>query len=376
MKQETHIDKIDSEGPCHKGMGLRRHIVPVALTLVFLLLAREVYPYSTPSNDVLVDGYSIEKVADNLGGPTCLEWDDVGNLLLCDRDGGRIILFNVSDDFSRSTILDGLDEPHGLHITNSHVIISESGTLSKYDRGINWQLTNRTVLIEGVPTKNHQTNAINSFPNGTLIWHVGSTCNVCQEDDERNAALLWVDAKTGEHGVVASGVRNSFDGVWIDSMGYVFTDNGRDWDGDHPPEEINLLIEGESYGWPEDEPETPVPEGTQGPIATWTPHTSVNGIDVRPENSTLPGLAKGAGHTVYATVYGSWNTVIPKGHQILRIDFTPSFSTDGNFSGWDSEVSVFAENLGTPLPLSFSPSGELYYAIFGSGGTLYKVTST
>ena len=49
---------------------------------------------------------------------------------------------------------------------------------------------------------------------------------------------------------------------------------------------------------------------------------------------------------------------------------------NGNFSGWDSEESVFAKNLGTPLPLRFSPSGELYYAIFGGGGTLYKVVST
>lgn len=358
-------------------MGLRRHIAPIALILVFLLLARQIYPYSTPSNEVLVDGYEIEKVVGGLGGPTCMEWDEPGNLLMCDRDGDRIILFNTSDDFSQSTILEGLNNPHGIHITVDHLFISESGTLSKYDRGVDWELTNRTVLVDNVPTgNNHQTNAINALPNGTLIWHVGSTCNVCQEEDSRNAALLWVNPIDGEHGVIASGVRNSFDGVWVESMGYIFTDNGRDFDGDHPPEEINLLIAGESYGWPDDEPETPVPAGTQGPVATWTPHTSVNGIDVRPQNSSLPGLSEGSGHTVYATVYGSWNTLLPQGHQLLRIDFTPLFDSDGNFSGWGSETSLFAQDLGTPLPLRFSPSGDLYYAIFGNGGTLYKVSST
>ena len=374
MKQ--YFAKFDSEGPCHNDMGLRRHIVPVALILVFLLLARQIFPYATPSNEVLVDGYEIEKVVGGLGGPTCMEWDELGNLLMCDRDGDRIILFNTSDDFSQSTIVEDLDNPHGIHITADHLFISESGTLSKYDRGADWELTNRTVLIDDVPTGNHQTNAINALPNGTLIWHAGSTCNVCQEDDSRNAALLWVNPIDGEHGVIASGVRNSFDGVWVESMGYIFTDNGRDFDGDHPPEEVNLLIAGESYGWPDDEPETPVPAGTQGPVATWTPHTSVNGIDVRPQNSSLPGLSEGSGHTVYATVYGSWNTVLPQGHQLLRIDFIPLFDLDGNFSGWDSETSLFAKDLGTPLPLRFSPSGDLYYAIFGNGGTLYKVSST
>ena len=71
-------------------MGLRRHITPEALTLVFLLLAREIYPYATPTNDVLVEGFEIVKVAEDIGGPTCLERADNNSLLICDRDGDRI----------------------------------------------------------------------------------------------------------------------------------------------------------------------------------------------------------------------------------------------------------------------------------------------
>ena len=110
-------------------MGLRRHIVPVALSLVFLILAREIYPYSTPTNDVLVDGFEIVKVADNIGGPTCLEWADNNTLLICDRDSGRIIIFNVSDDFSSRTILTGLDKPHGIHFTDSNLFVFSKNEL-------------------------------------------------------------------------------------------------------------------------------------------------------------------------------------------------------------------------------------------------------
>ena len=87
MKQEATLEKIDSEGPCHTAMGLRRHLTPIVMMIVFLFLAREIYPYATPTNDVLVDGYEIEKIAGGLGGPTCLEWDTDENLLMCDRDG-------------------------------------------------------------------------------------------------------------------------------------------------------------------------------------------------------------------------------------------------------------------------------------------------
>ena len=92
-------------------------------------------------------------------------------------------------------------------------------------------------------------------------------------------------------------------------MGYLFSDNGRDWEGDHPNEEINLLVEGAAYGWPDDDPDNAVPLGTLGPVAEWTPHTSLNGMDLRPQSSPLPGLNESQGFTLYATVYGSWNTL-------------------------------------------------------------------
>jgi glucose/arabinose dehydrogenase len=349
-----------------------RHILPILAIIVLLLFARQIYPYTTPLNNVNIYGFEIEKVASGLGGPTCIEWVSSEELLICDRDGDRILLMNISDDFDYQVIIDGLNNPHDVHFDGDVLFVSEAGKLSKYNISSDWQVGEKIVLIEDIPVGNHQTNGINAMPNGTLIWHSGSTCNICLEDDSRNGALLWVNGQTGDHGILASGVRNSFDGVWVDSMGYLFTDNGRDWEGDHPPEEVNLLTAGADYGWPNDEPEDPVPSGTIGPIAKWAPHTSMCGIDVRPENSSLPGLSIGAGHTVYASVYGSWNTLLPQGHEIVRIDFTPEFDEEGNFSGWDADETRIATQLGTPLPLRFSPSGDLYYATFGGGGTLNR----
>ena len=341
-----------------------RNVVPTFLLLFVLLVARQIYPYSSFNTPTVDEGFEIEVVATNLGGPTCLEWFNQSTLIVCDRDGGQI--FTLDANMNRTTLITDLDRPHDIAIANTTLFVSEAGQLTRFDHnGDLGEIMNRTQLVSGVPTGNHQTNAVNILPNGTLVWHSGSTCNVCIEDDERNGALLWVNASTGEHGVLASGVRNSFDGVWVPNIGYVFTDNGRDWEGDHPDEELNLLTEGGDYGWPNDDPSNPVPAGSIAPIASWTPHTSMNGVAVRPVHSPLPG----GNSTIYATVYGSWNTLLPQGHEIVRIDLD---STNGNVVG---TTSVFAEDVGTPLPIAFHPNGDLYFAVFGSNGKLYKITA-
>lgn len=333
-------------------MKLRRELLPIVLVLIFLIVAREIFPYAGVMNAKLQDGYEQETIATGLGGPTCLVFD--GNLLLvCDRDDGRIVTIDGE------VLLSGLIHPHGMVLLDDGVVISEEGKLTRYDSNF----SNPVVLVDGIPSGNHQTNAVNLLPNGTLIWHSGSTCNHCDEDDSRNAALLWVNATTGEHGILATGVRNSFDGIWVDDIGYLFSDNGQDAEGDDfPDEEINLLVEGADYGWLVESVDDPNPVGTEAPVATWTPHTSVNGMTTRPAN--MPGDE----HTVYATVYGSWATLLPKGHQILKIDFE---LTD---NGWVGDVEIFAEDVGTPLPITGGPDGNLYYATFDHGGAVHVIS--
>lgn len=341
-----------------------RHVLPAVFLVFVAFVARQIYPYSSFNTPTVEDGFEIEVVATNLGGPTCLEWFDESTLIVCDRDGGQI--YSLDTNMSKTVLINGLDRPHDIAFTDAHLFVSEAGTLTRYAHDGQFEgIGNKTVLVSNIPIGNHQTNAVNILPNGTLVWHSGSTCNICIEDDERNGALLWVNASTGEHGVLASGVRNSFDGVWVPDIGYVFTDNGRDWEGDHPDEELNLLSEGGNYGWPDDDPSNPVPEGSIAPIATWTPHTSMNGVAVRPPNSPLPG----GNSTIYATVYGSWNTILPQGHEIVRIDL------DSSGQRVVGTTTVFAEDVGTPLPITFHPNGDLYFAVFGSNGKLYKISA-
>mgnify|MGYP002881736499 CR=1 FL=1 len=380
------LPSSEPELPTTGSMSKRRKIIKRSLTLFVVLLllmgVRQVWPYLIePEPEVLIAEHQITEVADGLGSPSCLHWMNETWLLVCDRDGRLLALeMNAEGEFTtQEAILSDLSEPHGVLVWSdsgngtSRLFISEKGELNAWniDRNstpLQWNLTSHQTLVSGVPTSNHQTNAVMSDGEDGLIWHAGSTCNICDEEDERNAALLGIDPWSGEVEILASGVRNSFDGTWVPDVGYVFTDNGRDWEGDHPPEELNLLSVGSAYGWPDDDPDHPVPEGTLGPISEFESHSSANGIDWRPLNSTLPGGPT----TVYVALYGSWNTVVPVGQQILQVDI---IADPGSQQGWRGESTVVVEDLATPLALKFHPYGDLYYAEYAHG-TLYRLSTT
>ncbi|MFQ5664183.1 MAG: PQQ-dependent sugar dehydrogenase, partial [Terriglobia bacterium] len=84
---------------------------------------------------------------------------------------------------------------------------------------------------------------------GGLYVSVGSSCNVCEEEDERRAAILRFepDGSPGASGQIhARGLRNAVGFAWEPKTGALWaTDNGRDWLGDDlPPEELDLVRRG------------------------------------------------------------------------------------------------------------------------------------
>ena len=319
-------------------------------------------PYFTRIDPIPSEGYVVGEIKGELGQTTCMLWLDSNHLLVCEIEKDAIIIHKIEGDVltEELILIDGLNNPHGIHYDGEFLFISESGKLTKnkfIGNGMSdWAIENSTILVEGIPSGNHQTNAIHEGPDGNLIWHSGSTCNVCEENDERNAALIMVDPTNGNHSVIASGVRNSFDGAWVPDVGYVFTDNGRDWEGDdYPFEELNLLEIGRDYGWPNDEPETPVPNGTLGPIGIFDPHSSANSIALRHENSTLPG----GNHSIFVTVFGSWNSITPTGGEIIRVDIVED---EKNPQGWSTENTVIVKDVFGALAISFNPNGDLFFS--------------
>ena len=89
-------------------------------------------------------------------------------------------------------------------------------------------------------------------PDGWLYVSVGSSCNVCVEEDERRAAMLRFAPDGSDAQVFATGLRNAVGFDWQPGTGDSYaTDNGRDLLGDDfPPCELNRVESGGFYGWP------------------------------------------------------------------------------------------------------------------------------
>ena len=120
-----------------------RHVLPFVLMVLTLLIARQIYPYTSFMQPEVPDGFSIDVVATNLGGPTCLEWYDEDTLLVCDRDDGRILV--LDEGMNRSTLISGLNKPHDIAITQN---ISLSAKLVIY-----YDMT--TAILRILQTKLH-----------------------------------------------------------------------------------------------------------------------------------------------------------------------------------------------------------------------------
>jgi glucose/arabinose dehydrogenase len=113
----------------------------------------------------------------------------------------------------------------------------------------------REVFADNIPTADnpHITRTIVvDETNGFFYLSVGSSCDVCREEDPERAAVLQFSVDGKERRVFASGLRNAI-GLDIHPLtGDLWaTNNGHtEADSSMPPEWIDIVHDGGFYGWP------------------------------------------------------------------------------------------------------------------------------
>lgn len=318
-------------------------------------------------------GFSLIKFAD-LHRPTAITFDVDGRMFVTSQDGNVYILSDDNQDGradSRFTFATGFYLPLGVTVQHptGDVYVSHQGKITVLsDTDDDNRADVKKVLVDELPFELHQNDNLKFGPDGWLYIGVGSTCNACNDSDPRSASILRFNIETGVSEIYATGMRNPFDLAFYPPTGELFaTDNGRDDLGmDAPFEELNHIVQGRDYGYPDcwDQQDTPGCENSIPAVAFFESHSSADGLDFY-NGEKFPAQYRG---NAFVSIFGSWlKPNVQTG--IAKVVLTP----DGNtYRGETSWFVRFPAGV-MPLPLLFGLDDALYVGDY-INDAIYRVS--
>ncbi len=271
---------------------------------------------------------------------------------------------------SQRILLGDLDRPNGIDVHDGWLYIAEGSAIGRIrfdeQQGVTTGAFER--VVTGLPSGgNHWRRTVRFGPDGMMYATIGSSCNVCFEEDERRATMLRFRADgSGEH-IYARGLRNAADFAWHPKSGELFaTDNGRDLLGDdYPPCELNLVVEGGDYGWPvangDRELDPDLGAGHEARAAASLPPV----FDFRAHNAPLgidflkhPGQPADYRFAAVVALHGSWNRSAKDGYKVVSLHWDGAGAVHSRDFLWgfllDEDV------IGRPVDVSEGPDGAIY----------------
>jgi glucose/arabinose dehydrogenase len=236
------------------------------------------------------------------------------------------------------------------------------------------------VLIDNLPSgQGHFTRTV-LVHNNSLFISIGSSCNVCHEADARRATIQKCSLNGSNCTLFARGLRNSV-GMEAGPNGAIYaTDNGRDYLGDDlPPDEINLIEEGNNYGWPicygKNIHDTQFDNNTYIRNPCMEPFESESLVDLQAHSAPL-GLAfynatsflQQYQGKLFVAFHGSWNRMVPTGYKVVAVD-TNTYEVSDFAAGWLTTAGV----AGRPVDVLISYDGSLLVSD-DYAGKIYRIT--
>lgn len=328
-------------------------------------------------------GLTMQVYAEGLGSPRFMAFDASGLLYVTDADGRVLALPDENGDGLADevvVVVDGLDTPHGIAVHDGTLYVAETTRVSRVlDQNGDGRPETLDPIIEGLPDGGHVTRTIAFGPDGLLYVSVGSSCNVCNENDERRAAIVRYQSDgTGEE-LFAVGLRNAVGLDFNPETGELWvTNNGRDGLGDDiPPETINIVTAGSDFGWPRchagtiidpDYGEVGSCNGVASPAATMQAHSAPLGLEFV-QNTALESPWNGS---LFVAFHGSWDRTTPTGYKIVALPLANGVPTGAVLdfaSGW---LLPDGRRWGRPVDVIVAPDGSLLISD-DWGGRIFRV---
>lgn len=335
----------------------------------------------------LPDGFRANVFAEGLNGPRFMALGPDGVIYAADRGNDRIVALPDADGDGRADEV----RPFATDLTRPHSVVYHegawyvgvpSGVVRLEDADGDGTADGREVVIDDYPTSGaHTTRTVEFLPDGRMVVSIGSSCNVCEEEDERRAAVVVYDGADGSgERVFARGLRNAVGLAIHPETGELWaTNNGRDFMGDDmPPETVYVVRDGADYGWPychsgdivdPDEGFDGACEGVEEPVVEMQAHSAPLGLAFY-TGAAFPEAYRG---DLFIAFHGSWNRSVPTGYKVVRLPFEggePADAVVDFATGWlDQET---GESSGRPVDVLVGGDGALYVSD-DKGGFIYRI---
>ncbi len=333
---------------------------------------------------VLPAGFRISVFADGLNNPRMMAMGPDGHIYVAERGAGRILRLPDAD---QDGILDqieivaqGLAAPSSLAFyQDGSLYVGETTRVLRFPPLAGQQEFGQPeVVIADLPSGGHSTRTVLFSPDySTLFVSIGSSCNICEEDDQRRAAIMSYNPDGSAGRVYAKGLRNAVGIAFKPGSEELWaTNNGRDFLGDDlPPETVSLVEDGKDYGWPychsariidPDLGSSTACQDIEKPLVEMQAHAAPLGLEFY-SGDQFPEAYQG---DLFVAFHGSWNRSSPVGYKIVRIPLDGD--TIGPVEDFATGWLMGGSSWGRPVDVLTGPDGSLFVSDDG-GGRIYRI---
>lgn len=292
--------------------------------------------------------------------------------LLRDADGDGVAEL-------RQIFLQNLHSPFGMVLVGDILYVANTDAVVRFPyRAGQLQISAPGIKVAdlpGGPINHHWTKNLIASPDGSQLFvAVGSNSNVAErgmDKEERRAAILQIDPRTGESRVFASGLRNPVGMDWQPQTGALWVVvNERDELGDDlVPDYLTSVKDGGFYGWPysyygqhvDERVEPSRPDLVAKAIAPdygLGAHTASLGLAFY-RGELFPERYR---HGAFVAQHGSWNRKPRAGYKLIFVPFNgnvPAGMPQDILTGF---VDADGNALGRPVGVAIDQSGAVLLA--------------